>query len=302
MKRGLGSLCLLVLISTGVTVIMEPTEEPILTNEDPATFNEAFSSCLSRKEFGTLECVNRGALSTLQSLNHKDDLDFGDVHLERADGYGRELLDWDYDPKDFGNIVTAATRLMERRSLKWSLDSLYPGLQLRAGPMLNGNGVLEFVLNERATTFGDRQTGTGRQMMRHLLLPFLLGFKFNLASLIPLLFGFLLIITKKALLLTKIALFVSGLLGWNSLFSSAAAPYPGAGFNGFPAYLQEAPGGGFPYHDHQNYQHRPYGGYRITDLNPYSQHVIREVVDVYDNAEEMKNKRSGKNFVWVKGS
>lgn len=141
--------------------MMEPAEDPILNNEDPKSFNEAFGACLARKEFGTLECVNRGALSALQSLNHKDDLDFDEVHLERADGYGRELLDWDYDPKDFGNIVKAATRLMERRSLKWNLDNLYPGLQLRAGPMLNGNGMLEFVVNERPTTFGDRQAGAG---------------------------------------------------------------------------------------------------------------------------------------------
>ena len=57
--------------------------------------------------------------------------------------------------------------------------------------------------------------------MRHLVLPFLLGFKFNLASLLPLLFGVLIVITKKALLLTKIALFVSGLLGWNTIFGGS---------------------------------------------------------------------------------
>lgn len=142
-------------------MIMEPTEGPVLYSEDPASFNEAFGSCMARKEVGTLECMNRGALSGLQSLNSKDTLDFGEVHLERADGYGRELLDLDYDPKDFGNIVKAAARLMERRSLKWNLDNVYPGLQLRAGPMLNGNGMLEFAMNERASAFGDRQAGPG---------------------------------------------------------------------------------------------------------------------------------------------
>nr|XP_003705494.1 PREDICTED: uncharacterized protein LOC100879493 [Megachile rotundata] len=276
---------------------MEPTE-PILNNDDPATFNEAFGSCLARKEFGTLECVNRGTLSALQLLNQEDDLDFGEVHLERADGYGRELLDWDYDPKDFGNIVKAATRLMERRSLKWSLDNVYPGLQLRAGPMLNGNGMLEFVIDERSAGFADRHAGPGRQLMRQLLIPFLLGLKFNLAALIPLLFGFLVLLTKKALLLTKIALFISGLLGWNSLFSSASAPYP----NGFYAYNQEQPVAAFPHFEQQNFHHRPYRGFYNDEFEPYSQHVIREVVDVYENSEDRKNKRSGKNFVWVKNS
>ncbi|XP_076241761.1 uncharacterized protein LOC143183876 [Calliopsis andreniformis] len=302
MKHELRSLCLLVFVSTGITVIMEPTEDPILNNEDSASFNEAFGACLSRKEYGPLECVNRGALSTLQSMNQNDDLDFGAVHLERADGYGRELLDWDYDPKDFGNIVKAAARLMERRSLRWNLNNLYPGLEMRAGPMLNGNGVLEFAINDRVAAFSDRQAGPGRLMMRHLLVPFLLGFKFNLASLIPLLFGFLLLLTKKALLLTKIALIISGLLGWNTLFSSASAPYPGGGFNGFHTHGHEPPGGGYPYYDYQTYQHRPYKIYQTNNFEPYNQHVIREVVDVYDNAETAKNKRSGKNFVWVKNN
>ena len=138
-------------------------------------------------------------------------------------------------------------------------------------------------------------------MVRHLLLPFLLGFKFNLASLIPLLFGFLLILTKKALLLTKIALVISGLLGWNSLLSPTGPPHYPAG--GFHTYGHETPIGGFPYYEHYNFHHRPYRGFQGNDFQPYSQHVIREVVDVYDNAEEVgKNKRNGKNFVWVKSN
>ncbi|XP_078051531.1 uncharacterized protein LOC144477670, partial [Augochlora pura] len=138
-----------------------------------------------------------------------------------------------------------------------------------------------------------------RQMVRHLLVPFLLGFKFNLVSLVPLLFGFLLLVTKKALILTKLALFVSGLLGWNTLFSTASATYPGGGFNGFHTHVQETPVGGYPYYDHHNFQYRPYRG---SDLGVYNQHVIREVVDVYDNTDGTKNKRSGKNFVWAKVS
>lgn len=143
-------------------------------------------------------------------------------------------------------------------------------------------------------------TFSGRQMMRHLLIPFLLGFKFNLASLIPLLFGFLLILTKKALLLTKVALVISGLLGWNSLLSAGPPHYPGGGFH---THGHEIPVGGFPYYEHYNFHHRPYKVFQGNDFEPYSQHVIREVVDVHDNTEELgKNKRNGKNFVWVKSS
>lgn len=137
--------------------------------------------------------------------------------------------------------------------------------------------------------------------MRHLLIPFLLGFKFNLASMIPLMFGLLLLLTKKALLLTKIALLISGLLGWNSLSSTLPTQSPGGG--GFHGYGQGTPFGGYPHYEHQNFYHRPYKVYQNTEFEPYSQHVIREVVDVYDNGESTgKNKRSGKNFVWMKSS
>lgn len=86
---------------------------------------------------------------------------------------------------------------------------------------------LSWCYQRRQHSYGQGQTRlmhfpalpfTGRLLMRQLVLPFLLGFKFNLASLLPLLFGMLIIITKKALLLTKVALFIAGMLGWNSLF------------------------------------------------------------------------------------
>lgn len=166
MRNELRKLCLLLLVSAGITVMMEPKEHVTLDNGQSYSFNEAFGACLSKKEHGTFECVNRGILSALQSLNDKDCLEFGRMQLDRAEGYGRDLLDLDYDPKDFGNVVRAAARLMERRSVKWSLDNLYPGLQMRVGPMLNGDGMLEFVLDERVVPYGDRQAGAGKSSVR----------------------------------------------------------------------------------------------------------------------------------------
>lgn len=165
MRSELLKLCLLVLVSTGITVVMEPREHVPLENSghNSQGFNDAFGMCLSKKEHGTFECVTRSILSALQSLNDKDSLEFGKVRLDRAEGYGRDLLDLDYDSKDFGNVVKAAARLMERRNVKWNLDNLYPGLQMRVGPMLNGDGVLEFILkDERTAPYNDRQAGPGR--------------------------------------------------------------------------------------------------------------------------------------------
>ncbi|XP_066581961.1 uncharacterized protein Osi10a [Prorops nasuta] len=285
MKRELRSLLLMISVSFGFSVIMDSKDHPGLDDES-VSFGEAFGVCISKKEHGTVECVNRGALSALQSLNEKDDLDFGDVRLERAGGYGRELLDLDYDPSNFGNVVQAAARLMERRNMKWNMDNVYPGLQMRVGPMLNGNGVLEFVLNERSATYSDRQGGAaGRTLTRHLLLPFLLGFKFNLASLIPLIFGVLLVISKKALLLTKFALLLSGVLGWSSLFSGGPGIHHAGnhGFNHFGPGFDGSTGG----HHHEYFPHRPFRANSGLDFGQqYGQHVIREVVNVYETDGE----------------
>lgn len=166
MKRELRDLLLLVCFSSGITVMMDQKLEPDLeTDDDAGDFQSTLATCLAKKIHGVFECVNRGTLSALRSLNDEDIIDFGSTKLERAEGQSRDLLDLDYDPKDFGNVVQAAARLMERRNLKWDLSGMYPGLQMRVGPMLNGNGVLEFVVDERFSGYSDRQLGTGESKM-----------------------------------------------------------------------------------------------------------------------------------------
>lgn len=161
MKSHLRNLYLLVLASTGITVIMEPKENLGMSNKNSLNFNEAFGACLSKKEYGIFECANHATLGVLRTFNEQDELNFGCLRLERADGYERELVDLDYDPRSFENVIKAAVKLIERRGMKWDLDYLYPGLQMRVGPTLNANGVLEFVLNERPPSYVDRQSGTG---------------------------------------------------------------------------------------------------------------------------------------------
>jgi hypothetical protein len=50
-------------------------------------------------------------------------------------------------------------------------------------------------------------------MTKKFILPFLLGLKFNLATLLPLILGAIVLISKKAALLSKLALFISGFFG-----------------------------------------------------------------------------------------
>ncbi|XP_011505717.1 PREDICTED: uncharacterized protein LOC105368406 [Ceratosolen solmsi marchali] len=220
----------LMLMSNNVlTIMMEPNSNNdnqrkashVVQFDDPSSFNEALQSCLAERNYGTIECFNRGALTTLQSWNDNDCLDFGNIKLERSDAESRNFLNFEEDSSNIVNLIKATSKLLESRNIKWDLGNIYPGLQMRVGPTLSAsNGLLEFVMDERRNHYvNNRQIGTGKLLMRQLLLPFLLGFKLNLTTLLPLLFGALIIITKKALLLTKVALFIAGLIGWNSLFN-----------------------------------------------------------------------------------
>ena len=161
MKHKLCDLLILLCFSSGITVIMDSKPDSNREAEEESNFQAVFANCIAKKIYGTFECVNRGTLSYLGELNNEDILDYEGIKLERAEGQSRDLLDLEYDPKDFSNVVQAAARLMERRNLKWDMSNVYPGLQMRVGPMLNGNGVLEFVVDERFNGYGDRQLGTG---------------------------------------------------------------------------------------------------------------------------------------------
>ncbi|XP_043472572.1 uncharacterized protein LOC122505160 [Leptopilina heterotoma] len=305
MKNKLRNIYFLLSLAACFAVIMESkSDHSNLDTNESNSFSENIGVCFSKKLYTTMECINRGALISLQTINEKDDLNFGDMRFERSEGQSRDLLDLDYDPKDFGNVIEAASRLMERRNFQWDMGNFYPGLQMRVGPTLNANGVLEFVLDERVSKLNNRQAGSGRTLMKHVLLPFLLGFKFNLISLIPLVFGILLFVTKKALILTKIALILTGLLGWNNIFSGPVGPTPPINFNGFGygnGYGLDTTVDDYPYHEHQ-VPYRPFAG-QNPGITPYA-HVIREVVNVYDAETDAErsdaSSRNGKNFVWSK--
>ncbi|XP_048507081.1 uncharacterized protein LOC125500034 [Athalia rosae] len=299
----LSAVCLCVIISKSVSVIMEAeSEKKSIDVEEPAvhseSFGDALGNCLAQK-IGTVECVNRGLLSTLQSLNEHDEMRFDNVYLERVNGQSRDLLDLDYDPTDFGNVLRAGARLMEQRGLKWDLATVYPGLVMQVGPMLNGQGVLEFVIDERsaAASYSERAgLSTGQAIVRNLVLPFLLGFKFNLVSLIPLLFGALLLVSKKVFILAKIAIFLSGIFGWNSLYGGGGGSH-GPHHHGGGGY-----GFGSDYYNHIPSSHNNYKEYTtIPDYNPF-QHVIRETLNVYkrdrgpQNLENLENR----NFAWAR--
>lgn len=97
---------------------------------------------------------------------------------------------------------------------------------------------------------------TGQLVARQFLVPFLLGFKFNLATAIPIIFGLLAIIAKKAVVLSKLALVISSALGLGSLLfaSGGGHRYPPIQTAGLHGSYHVHPGlgshgtGGLHYH------------------------------------------------------
>lgn len=116
----------------------------------------------------------------------------------------------------------------------------------------------------------------------------------------------LLIISKKALLLTKVVLFISGLLGWTSVYNVPQIHHSPL-FNGFAQYDQPYESqinNNGPLYDHYHNLNFPYRPYRVpsnVEFAPYDRHVVREVVDVYDGSDQTdQSTRANKNFAWTK--
>uniref|UniRef100_T1H3B1 Uncharacterized protein n=1 Tax=Megaselia scalaris TaxID=36166 RepID=T1H3B1_MEGSC len=90
------------------------------------------------------------------------------------------------------------------------------------------------------------EPSTARVVASRYLLPFLLGIKFNLATIIPLLFGAVVLLLKKATFLAKLAVYVSTLFGVGGAFTLANL---GGGL-----------GGGLGFGGGGHFQHHSFGG------------------------------------------
>ncbi|XP_058839417.1 uncharacterized protein LOC131694913 [Topomyia yanbarensis] len=211
---------------------------------------ETFDYCIkANPSVGLLQCAGQQALSSLQFLEEANNLTLANGLLmikDESNPSARILPNFiDHDPLDFRGILENAGAVISQRQLLWDMGIIYPGLKLKIGPSLGTAGVLEFVMdpgarNDERTYFEEKSTA--RILKRNFIVPFLLGLKFNMATLLPLVFGGLILLSKKALILGKIALFVSGLFGYGSIFS------PGIGYGFVPPGLGAGFGsfGGFP--------------------------------------------------------
>ncbi|XP_044571827.1 uncharacterized protein LOC123257298 [Drosophila ananassae] len=198
-----------------------------VVTSDLSTVSSEFKQCVRGAQKPKLsECLGRSALNFIQRLDESDNVRFVEdfVTVKSETAAVRSLANvLDTDPVDFRGILENAGAVMGQRSLEWHMDGLYPGLMFKIGPTFDANSVAEFVLEGAGQ--GERQFGideptTGRLLAKQYLLPFLLGLKFNLVALVPLLFAGICLLLKKSLFLVKLAVYVSSFLGLGGVFGS----------------------------------------------------------------------------------
>lgn len=155
-------------------------------------------------------------------------------------------------------------------------------------------------------------------MTRKFVLPFLLGLKFNLATLLPLILGAIILISKKAAWLSKLALFISGMFGLGGIYSLGGLGGLGGGYG--------AHGFGYPpplVHHDPDVHHQFASPYKILENNTPrnedqhqqlpedhfydfdNQHLLKDRMsrlyerDYGDKKTSTASKyRSQRNFVW----
>ncbi|KAK4875563.1 hypothetical protein RN001_011985 [Aquatica leii] len=262
-----------------------------------ATLVDSFNQCLIETPTSLGYCLGVGALSKLQSIDNDPEYDFVDgVTFARDEQQVRENYNFlDRNPADFRTIVDSIGYVFSRRSMHWDMSVLYPGLAMRVAPSGSPGGVLEFVLDTHREALSEhslKESGTGRLIARQFLLPFLLGFKFNIATLIPIIFGTIAFIAKKIILISKVGLIISSVITLGSLlFKKEHYSHHGGYHPSFSGH----------------YGHAPYNRYPDDD-DYYQTHILRNLNDnqvgnIFNNIQEVHSRESlpknGKrNFAW----
>ncbi|KAH8295182.1 hypothetical protein KR018_008379 [Drosophila ironensis] len=231
---------------------------------DFSTMSSEFKQCVRGSQKPKVsECLGRSALNFIQRLDESDNVRFVEdfVTVKAESAAVRSLANvLDTDPVDFRGILENAGAVMGQRSLEWHMDGLYPGLMFKIGPTADANSVAEFVLD--GAPLGERQFGfedptTGRLLAKQYLLPFLLGLKFNLVALVPLLFAGICLLLKKSLFLVKLAVYVSSFLGLGGVFGSLGGLSGGFGGGSFESFGSSNFGFGGGFHGPRPVGHFP---------------------------------------------
>ncbi|KAH8346943.1 hypothetical protein KR059_003322 [Drosophila kikkawai] len=232
---------------------------------DFSVMSAEFKQCVRGAQQPKLgECLGRSALNFIQRLDESDNVRFVEdfVTVKSEAPAVRSLANvLDTDPVDFRGILENAGAVMGQRSLEWHMDGLYPGLMFKIGPTADANSVAEFVLDgagQGERQFNFEEPTTGRLLVKQYMLPFLLGLKFNLVALVPLLFAGICLLLKKSLFLVKLAIYVSSFLGLGGVMGSLGGlAVGGLGGGSFGSFGGSNFGFGGGFHGHRPVGHFP---------------------------------------------
>ncbi|XP_003244008.1 uncharacterized protein LOC100575455 [Acyrthosiphon pisum] len=234
------------------------------------TVSAAVKSCLAGAD-PFLPCINEQAMAAIEQTESRDSvlLDSG-LEISRRPGTEsfaapRGVYSLGDNPYNVGAVIEAASSLLSRRTFCWDMSLLYPGLQMRIGPTYTGRGIIDFIVDPRRK-FDDRSLGYGHMIFKRSLLPNVLATQISIASVIPIIFAAIYFLTKKAFILSKIALVVTSVVGYGSLFlHHSSKPFAGHSFGGHqPFDGQNLFGGSYhsPVGGHHHHQyHHPIGGH-----------------------------------------
>ncbi|XP_060879344.1 uncharacterized protein LOC132951584 [Metopolophium dirhodum] len=241
------------------------------------TVSTAVKSCLAGAD-PFLPCINEQAMAAIEQTESMDSvlLDSG-LEISRRPGTEsfaapRGVYSLGDNPYNVGAVIEAASSLLSRRTFCWDMSLLYPGLQMRIGPTYTGRGIIDFIVDPRRK-FDDRSLGYGHMIFKRSLLPNVLATQISIASVIPIIFAAIYFLTKKAFILSKIALVVTSVVGYGSLFlHHSSKPFAGHSFGGFqPFDGQNQFGGSY---------HSPVGGHHHPYHHPISGHHNAFVGDI----------------------
>ncbi|GBP17597.1 hypothetical protein EVAR_12304_1 [Eumeta japonica] len=243
--------------SKPVQLHLQQGEELNENNVEKSELDSCMSVQGKSRDIGV--CLGKEVINNLNKYDELDSFSLAaGVTFVRDEKSPRDIGSFlDKDPMDIRNLIS-------KRSLHWDLSMLYPGLIMKIGPTL-ANGVLEFGIDprikDRTYSQANGELSAGRLLAKNFLVPFLLGFKFQLSTLLPLILGLLLVASKKAFLLAKVALIAVTLFGGGSS-SSSYGSYSDLGSPTLSSYTSFEPS-----HYHGSHHHHHQGGY--YNRHPY---------------------------------
>ncbi|KAF0770968.1 Uncharacterized protein FWK35_00015391 [Aphis craccivora] len=237
-------------------------------NRNPMV-STAIKSCLAGAD-PFLPCINEHAMAVIEQTETMDSvlLDSGLEISKRPDvetfAAPRGVYSLGDNPYNVGAVIEAASSLLSRRTFCWDLSILYPGLQMRIGPTYTGRGIIDFIMDPRRKS-DERSLGFGHMIFKRSLLPNVLATQISIASVIPIMFAAIYFLTKKAFILSKIALVVTSVVGYGSLFlHHSKKPIAGHSLESYQPFDGQNPFGGLyhsPVGSHHHHHHQPIGGH-----------------------------------------